>query len=358
MNPVVIDAGSCICKVGFAGEEIPNAVIPSLIGHLPNDSKRLIGKEAFDNREDCEISYPIRGTKITNWDHFESLLDHCYKQVSADPKEQSLLLTEPHCNPKKNQEKTTEILFEKFGIPALHIASQTVLSLYAANRTTGIVLDIGDHTCSIVPIYHGYVDQAAVQCLDYSGKDLTDFLQMLLLQGKSVPVRSDWEDLRELKENFCYVAIDFEKEENGPRDVRKLELPGGRSVNVSSEDYTCPEALFKPSLIGLESEGIHKALRTSVMKCDYDLRKELYGNIVLSGGTTKMKGFVDRLEREIVQLVPPQVQIKLIKQADRHHASWIGGSVLASLISFKDYCITKQQFEEQGTGIIYKNVFL
>merc|ERR1711994_560145 len=89
-----------------------------------------------------------------------------------------------------------------------------------------------------------------------------------------------------------------------------MGLPDGQVITVGAERFRCPEVLFKPSFIGKESDGVHTTTYDSIMKCDVDIRKDLYGNIVLSGGTTMFTGIAERMQKEIQALAPPSMKIK------------------------------------------------
>merc|ERR1719267_33891 len=92
------------------------------------------------------------------------------------------------------------------------------------------------------------------------------------------------------------------------------------------------------------------------MKCDVDIRKDLYANIVLSGGTTMFKGIADRLNKEIVALAPSAMKIKVVAQPERKYSVWIGGSILASLSTFQQMWISKQEYDESGPSIVHRKV--
>jgi actin-related protein len=369
--PVIIDNGSGTMRAGFAGDAAPQATFPSVVGRprhkgvmVGRKEESYVGDEALSKRGILTLKYPIQCGITCNWDDMEKIWHHAfYSELRVAPEEHPVLMTEAPLNPKANRERMTRIIFETFSAPAFYVALRAVLSLCASGRTTGIVLQSGASSTHAVPIYEGHALPHAIRRLDRGGCDLDDYMssdsygiRKILNECGYCGWREISQIVRDIKEKLGYVAIDCEAEAAKSADSSELakiyELPDGQVITLGNERFLGPEAMFQPWVFGRESDfGVHDITLHSIEQCDIDIRKDLFGNIVLSGGNTLFPGFADRVEKELAALAPAAVKVKVIAPPERKHSAWIGGSTIASFLTSHHMSITKEEYYEADARI-------
>ncbi|CAM0942813.1 unnamed protein product [Alopecurus aequalis] len=377
IKPIVIDCGTGMTKAGFSDDDNPHVVFDTIVGR-PNNMVKMgqpykafmqekntyVGDEAQSIRGILTLKYPIEHGTITDWDDMEKIWHHTfYEGLRVAPEEHPVLLSDAPLNPKLNREKMTKIMFETFGVPAMYVSVDAQLALYSEGRLSGTVIDCGDGVTTAMSFYDGNTVPDATGRLNFGGHDLTNSLvKILTARGYSFTTSAEWEIVRDMKEKLAYVALDYEQELHTAKMAchsvkNSYELPDSQVVTISTQErFSCPEILFDPSLIGMEGAGIHEIANESVIKCyeSSGFDEGIYGNIVLAGGTTLFPGFVDRMQKEMTALAPSFANVKVIARPYRQCATWVGGSVLASLGTFQESWISKSEYDEWGTAIVHR----
>ncbi len=364
---IIIDSGSAMTKAGFSGDDAPRAVFPTVVGTPRHRGVMVgmggkdcyVGDEAMAKRGILTLKYPIEHGIVINWDDMEEIWKHVFdNELGAASEECKVMVTECPYNTKTNREKACQIMFETFNVPAFYIGIDAVLSLYASGRTTGIVISSGASVTHTVPIYEGVPVPHAIGRLDLAGNDITERLQTLLNEkGYSFTTTAEKEIVRDMKEQLGYVSVNHDLEladaETSSDLEKEYELPDGQVITLGSERFQCAELLFKPSLVHNESLGVSHLTYNSIMKCNVGMRRDLYKNIVLAGGSSMLPGIDERLTLDLQKMAPGDMTIKTIAPPERQYSAWIGGSILSSLATFEDMWVAKAEYDEQGPSIVH-----
>ncbi|GMM30882.1 hypothetical protein DAMA08_036270 [Martiniozyma asiatica (nom. inval.)] len=370
---IVIDNGSGMIKAGYAGDDFAKIHHSNIIGmpkyekikYIPSDigeKDQFVGNEAQKRRGLLKLEYPLHNGTVENWDSLEIIWQEIFKGLSvSNSKEHPVLITEAPLNARKNRKEMVEILFENFNCPAVYVALPPVLSLYATGKTTGVVLDSGDTVTSIVPVYDGFAVPGSLKRMNIAGRNITKVLQRELMKdGYLLNSSGEFEVVRNLKERLGRVSansLDLKSSllhmqtETGKQEFR---LPDGKIIHVGANSiHKSTEILFQPQIIGSEEYGIHHQLNDAILKTDVDLRAQLFENIVLAGGSTMYRNFGARVLKELHAL-DTDVKLKMYASPGRKTSAFIGGSILASLSTFKNLLITKSQYKEDNSCIYDK----
>ncbi|XP_031572113.1 actin-related protein 3-B [Actinia tenebrosa] len=403
----VIDNGTGYTKMGFAGNTEPQYIIPTAIaikesakigdksqrrsGKGVEDLDFYIGDEAID-QPNYATKWPIRHAIVEDWDLMERFWEHCiFKYLRAEPEDHYFLLTEPPLNTPENREYTAEIMFESFNVPGLYIAVQAVLALAASwtsrqvgERTlTGCVIDSGDGVTHVIPVAEGYVIGSCIKHIPIAGRDITFFVQQLLREREiGIPPEQSMETAKAIKERWGYICPDIAKEfakyEQEPAKwIKKFESINSvtkkpYSVDVGYERFLGPEIFFHPEFSNPDfTTPLSEVVDNVIQNCPIDVRRPLYKNIVLSGGSTMFRDFGRRLQRDIKRTVdarlkisetlsagrikPKPIETQVISHHMQRYAVWFGGSMLASTPEFYSVCHTKADYDEHGPSICRHN---
>jgi len=134
-----------------------------------------------------------------------------------------------------------------------------------------------------------------------------------------------------------------------PPKKKQKEIAGDEQVLLlSNERIAIPELLHHPSDVGVEQAGIAECLVQSVEACVPDVREALFSNIVLTGGTTLLPNFKERLRMELRELVPFDMPICISHVAEPMLAAWCGGSLFAASYAYESQVVTREEYQEHG----------
>ncbi|KAJ5150953.1 Actin-related protein 4 [Penicillium canariense] len=328
-----------------------------------------------------------------------------------------LLMTEPAWNPAKAREKTIEIAMENWGTPAFYLARSGVLAAFASGKASGLVVDIGASNISITPVHDGMILKRGVQHSPLGGDYISAQIRALFKKNSPQPItitphylissktaveagqppqakyrtfaadkapdasyRALLEErtLSEFKECVVQVwpgpnklaatgptgASNEEMARSSPG--RPFEFPDGYNQVFGADRFRVVESLFdvkaaipdadSPVPAPTQAQTIPELIKASLGGVDVDIRPHLLANVVVTGGSSLLYGFTDRLNHELMQLFPgPRVRISAPgNTAERRFGSWIGGSILASLGTFHQMWISKKEYDEHGANIVEK----
>lgn len=371
-EPIIIDNGSGKLKAGFADDDSPKCIFPTVIG-VPKapgilvgmDQKDYyVGKEALSKKQVLNLTEPIQHGLIVELDDMFNIWNHLMNnELRVSPEDHKIFMTEPPKNPKANRTALTKKMFEEFHVNKFYLQNQAVLSLYASGKTTGTVVDWGYGISHTVPIYEGYAIPHAIREFKIAGRELTDYLKQQLLQ-KGFEYSSSSNNLdviNDIKESQCFVANDFDAEHKTALDkVEETQvvyaLPKG-SITLNLERIQTPEYMFQPTKNDKTFDGIHKFTHDSIMKWDADIKRDLFRGIVLAGGSTMFKGMKRRMIKEIQALAPSPMGPQVEAPADRKFSCWLGAAILSKIKAFNDIWITKQEYDEDPENIVHRKCF-
>ena len=350
----MIDSGSGTTRSGLSGSSHPN-LAPTIAGVLrrpfvgTKEGKSVYtGEDFMKYRGQLDRKYPVEFGLVVNWEQMEAIWRSTFVSVlgeAVDLSEISVVVTENVLNPVSSRERLVRIMLESLGVKEVAVENRHVLALKQTGRDTGAVLSIGAEVTICAPVYKGFAVTNAIFRMDKGGRFVGEYLQKTIAyKGFSFTTMAEVEMLHRIKEQLCYVSMDFEQEgfrlEQAKEDLDKsFELPDGNSITLGSERYHAPEILFTPGLNGSESVGLVDLVFNAVWNCNRiddktidakQMREEMFGNIILAGGCTLFPGFAERLKLDLTPLVADGMDVNIIALPQRRHLAWIGASILAT----------------------------
>lgn len=365
-NVIVVDLGACNCKAGFAGEDTPRSIFPTLIAKVknydPNSENAghdfIVGSMQNQNVDIPSIRSPFKNGLVTAKEDIEKLFTHIFEnELHVDSEKRSIVLSEPVENTKETRSCFAEVLFETFHIPSIFMGSSPSLALYSSCETVGVVLDVGDSFAQVSSIYEWTQMPQTLIRTNLGGMAVSKFFQKSLKDASYQFTSSNGINVaKELKEKIGYVALNYKEEMNKQSNFVDYQLGPDTTVKIGNERFTCPECLFQPSLINYDCDSVSGIVYESVMRSDIGLRDDLLNNVVLSSGTTLLKGFEERLHNDLTNQFEGK-SITINANPKRLNAVWVGGSIVGSLALYSQMVVTNDEFKEVGPTALMRRFY-
>lgn len=420
VGAIVIEVEGLTTKAGYAGEDAPSVVIPTEIGYTTietNDmdvdgnniastsTKRRYEKQRLDllfPKEDMHTSCPVVEGEVVDWDSFEKLLDTVFDtHLHCNIKEHPVMFGDEVWSSSAQREKITELMFEKYNVPAYYLMRKPVLSAFASGKPSCVVFDIGYSGSTAVPVLDGYVLNKCAQRSKLGGAFMTNFykkylqdeLKMKIIPKYQVKKKGEYDEDKNKRaayipsnivttksyHNYCVrqeidecikiITRCSEKQldESAIKHIPNIthEFSNGISKNFGPITFRGPEVLFNPqtcsSLPGVDTfndplwnTSMQQMIVNAVQACDIDIHQTLSNHILCTGGVTEMNGFTERLSGSLYDIAP-EYKLKVSSSVtERRFASWIGGSIVASLGAFQQKWISKKEYNESGAVLVEK----
>ena len=393
--PIVLEIGNQITRGGYAGEDIPDLIENSVLGLREDEQtpyKKLfeLNPHILPSADTFSLANPLKNNMFLDMDLAELYIEYFARQkLGAEIESTPFFFVEPAIHNKDLRLNMVQMMFEKFNCPSIFFHKAPLLALYVFSGENATIVDIGANTTYCSPVVDGFVSSKGVMKADFGGESLTNELSKILeSRGAQVSTHSSlkYQDaiqagnysksmeayfkhnrlaqVREVKHQMCKLvetSIDKLKFREGV-DNATYELPDKNVLVLSKEMYTIPEMFFQPTHATPEFKGLHMLVKESLEKTDIEVRKDLVSNIIITGGCSLMPNLIERLQKELMDmnLLGMGHRVKTyttVSNVERRYANWLGGSILASMSTFNNLCMTSQEYEEHGAILIERKCF-
>ena len=363
-TPIIIDIGTSTIKAGLSGQEKPSLIFPNYFGEMKysksvgfwkeDDKKQIVGNDCNKYFGVVKLKYPLSHGIFNNKEDINPIFEYIYSNLDmsiTEIKEHPVLIAEPLLNPQENRKDIAKVLFDTYKIENLFFASQPILSLFSTSSTSGAVLESGDGVTQSCIIYEGYTIPGSYKRINLGGREVTEYLQFLLnRKGYELKNSDGFQITKKIKEELCEI---FPQEQENNLEIKNYTLPDDSIIEIGDERRLAPEILFNPLIREYEYPGIQEILAESINKTNVDLKLQLYGSILLSGGNTNIKGMKERIYKEIKKLAPKNAKVRLHTPSNPENCCWIGGNIISSLEISKEMWISIKEWMEKGEYILH-----
>jgi len=383
LRPLILDVGSNMTRLGWAGDDFPDVIAPSIYVEI---SDYLYTSDVIDGLEDIYIqdSYEshlvghdalkyqniLRMHEFKKENNYAVLLKfflHYYNklEISNECKfRQPIIFLTPFFISELEKTKIQELFLNKLNFPCILFLSESQAILSTLQKSSGVVVNIGESNTYISTIFHGFTNIMARDLFPIAGKELTNYFLNLILakKGSGKVVYMDKFIAKEIKEKISLCILDPEGERKRIKEGltkydRIVDLPDGTSLKVNQERFLLAEPLLNPKLIHIDYVNLAEAIAKVIRSWDRENWEELVPSIIISGGTSLITGLNERLELELKNYFSEKLgsKIKVIAVSGRENMGWIGASILYSKDQLKKGWVNNPSIEVESKEEINSN---
>ncbi|CAG9794352.1 unnamed protein product [Diatraea saccharalis] len=383
----ILDNGAYTAKVGFSSTE--PKIVPNCIMKAKSERRRpFVGSQIDECRDASGLFYilPFQKGFLINWDTQKTVWDYMFSKecCPVNFNDTPLIITEPLFNFASIQEAMTEIFFEEYECQSLLRINATDLAEYnyrkIHNNQCTVVVDSGYSFTYIVPYINGKKYREGIRRIDVGGKVLTNHLKEIL-SYRQLNVMDETFVINQVKEDSCFVSQDFmndmeiaKKKGSANTCIKDYILPDyttirrgylrdivkpnedleQQTLRLNNERFSIPELLFHPSDVGIPQMGIPEAIMHSINSCPEENMESLLENIVLYGGNAMFPGFRDRVFNEVRSLALDHFDVNVYLPDKPITYAWEGGKHIFRDPDFYSFCMTKEEYEEEGKALAFE----
>jgi actin-related protein len=357
-RPLILDFGSAVSRIGWAGGDFPDIIAPSVYVDVSDyifTSDIIEGLEELFLKESSithlvghqALKYQniLRIHEFKKENNFNILLKfflHYYQELKIDEEyqfRQPLIILTPFFMSDLEKSKLQELFLNSLNFPSLLFLHESQAILSTLQKSSGVVVNMGESSTYISTIFHGFTNIMARDVFPIAGKEITDYFLNLILTriGTKKSIYIDNSIAKEIKEKLSLCVLDPKEEQKRVKEGftkydRIIDLPDGSNLKINLERFLLTEPLFNPRLAHVDYIGLAEAISKAIKTWERENWEELIPTIILSGGGSLIPGLDKRLEVELQAFFSEKLKnkIKVIAASGRNNMGWIGASILYS----------------------------
>ncbi|XP_051684308.1 actin-like protein 8 [Oryctolagus cuniculus] len=357
---IVIDHGSAFLKAGLSGWNEPQMILPSVVNYIPcreNPGPSYARRRVSLGVDLCHpdtFSYPVERGRVLNWEGVEHIWSFVLERHRQEHEDAPVIVTETPLQEPADRRKTLEVMFELLDVPALLLANQMEMSLYASGLLTGTVLDSGYGLTRVQPFHLGRTSPSSCKTLEFAGQDLAAYLRKSIFKEHSDPHNLfQLDTVTGTQMGKCYVpqnlgeALDFcQSLPSGADESNTYLLPDGTSAELTPMQRLAPEMFFSPQVFDLPGPSVPEMVVESIKTCEASTHEQLISHVMACGGNTLYPGFTKRLQKELSAEHFASAKATLWVGSNRNFSVWLGASLMAHLSTYKSEWMTREEYDE------------